>query len=308
MPTSSTATFSGAVAAGYVSKALLSGETLAGEHITIIPNVKGKVNVQDVTVGTMLQEDSATFSATGSTVISDRALEPRKMKVNRQESKTTLESNYEGEQMKPGALSSDLPQDLSSYIIDLYTSTTAEEVESLIWQGSTTAGPSSQLRFFDGLVTLALADADVIDVPTPVAITESNVVAKIKQAYAMVPVAIRRRKDFTIYVSDNVAEAYTDALAGKSNERYVEDERPLVYKGKKMVSLPGLPDNTIFISRKANLLFGTDLVADFNEVRTIDMAETIGDDVVRYKMRMSGAVQFVYGAQIVLYTTFVPAD
>lgn len=304
-PNSNT-TYSGKVAAGYVSKALLSCETLDGEHVTIEPNVKADgLKMQDVTVGTMLQEDSELFSATGTTEISERVLKTRALKVNRQESKTKLEEKYEGEKMKAGANNSSLPTDLNAFLIDLYTGVTAEEVEYLIWQGDRKA-TTTQRRFFDGFITLAVKDADVIDVPNPSAVTEANVIGKIKAAHLLVPMAIRRRKDYTIYVSDDVAELYTDALAAKSSEVHVEVERPLTYKGKKMVSLPGLPPDTIFATRKANLRFGTDLLADKNEVKVIDLSETTGDDLLRYKMRMRAGVNYVYGKQIVMHTTFVP--
>ena len=302
----STTTYAGKTAAGYVSRALLSCETLDGGHIEIEPNVKADgLKLQDVTVGTMLQEDSELFSATGTTEISERVLKTRAMKVNKQESKTRLEDKFEGEKMKAGANNSSIPADLNTFLIELYTGVTAEEIEVLIWQGDRKA-VGTQRRFFDGLITLAVKDATVIDIANPSTVTEENVISKVKAVNNAVPMAIRRRKDYTIYVSDDVAETYTDALAAKGNERTVDEERPLTYKGKKMVSLPGLPANTILATRKPNLRFGTDLLADKNEVKVIDLSETTGDDLLRYKMRMRAGVNYVYGSQIVMHTTFVP--
>jgi len=67
----------------------------------------------------------------------------------------------------------------------------------------------------------------------------------------------------------------------------------------------GLPDSTMVVYQKKNLYFGTGLLSDHNEIRIKDMDDTDLSGTVRYKMVYTAGVQYVRGAEIVLYTTFV---
>ena len=55
---------------------------------------------------------------------------------------------------------------------------------------------------------------------------------------------------------------------------------------------------------KKNLYFGTGLLSDHNEVRIKDMDDTDLSGTVRYKMVYTAGVQYVRGAEVVLYTTY----
>ena len=52
---------------------------------------------------------------------------------------------------------------------------------------------------------------------------------------------------------------------------------------------------------KSNLHFGTSLLSDQNEVKTIDMSPIDGSRNVRFVMRMSAGVQYAFGAEVVYY-------
>jgi hypothetical protein len=55
-------------------------------------------------------------------------------------------------------------------------------------------------------------------------------------------------------------------------------------------------------AQKSNLYFGTGLLNDMNDVRVIDEADITGSQNVRIIMRMTAAVQYGIGSEIVLYT------
>ena len=46
---------------------------------------------------------------------------------------------------------------------------------------------------------------------------------------------------------------------------------------------------------------GTDLEADFQEIKILDLSNATGDDVIRYKMRFQGDTNVAIGAECVLY-------
>jgi hypothetical protein len=52
---------------------------------------------------------------------------------------------------------------------------------------------------------------------------------------------------------------------------------------------------------KENLVFGTGLLNDSQEVRIIDTSETIGDQNIRIVMRMTAGVQYGIVEDIVTY-------
>ena len=73
------------------------------------------------------------------------------------------------------------------------------------------------------------------------------------------------------------------------------------FDGVDLVMCPGLADDTAIASPASNLMFGTGLLSDQNEVRVIDMAEYDGSQNIRIIMRMTAGVQFGNASDIVLY-------
>ena len=102
-----------------------------------------------------------------------------------------------------------MPPKFSDFIIGHVAGLVAEKTEQNIWEGvNANAGE------FDGLVTLALADADVIDVASHAAVTAANVIDKLGSIVDAVPSALYNKEDLHIYVSQNIARAYVRALGG----------------------------------------------------------------------------------------------
>jgi hypothetical protein len=172
---------------------------------------------------------------------------------------------------------------------------TAEELDFDIWNGD-----ESNANEFDGFLKLFASDADVIDVDLDV-VTEANVEAQIKKALNEVPVAIRR-KTLKMGVSPDVAQAYNFYLINKGIVNGLGgDANTLPKFGKYQVEeINGLPDNTIVIAEPKNLIFGTGLLADHNEVVLRDEDE-IGllTGLVRGKMVYNAGVQYYNGEEIV---------
>jgi len=114
-------------------------------------------------------------------------------------------------------------------------------------------------------------------------------------------------------VSQNVARAYVRALGGfaasglgaaGTNAQGTQwfNNGLLSFDGVAIFVANGLTSNYIVAAEKSNLYFGTGLLSDQNEVKVIDMADIDGSQNVRIVMRMTAAVQYGIGADIVLYT------
>ena len=74
--TSITTTYAGEFAGKYISAALLSGNTLANDLITIKPNVKFKEVMKKVSTDDIVKDASCDFDPTTTVTLTERILQP----------------------------------------------------------------------------------------------------------------------------------------------------------------------------------------------------------------------------------------
>ena len=302
-----TSTYSGSFAGDYVAAALLSGATLNNGGITIKPNVKFKEVIKKVaTDSNVIKDATCDFTDTATITLTERILQPEEFQVNLELCKKDFHSDWEAVQMGYSAFDN-LPPAFSDFLIAHVAGLVAEKTESNIWAGAT--GNAGE---FDGLVTLATADASVIDV-VGTSVTAANVIAELGKVVDAIPSALYGKEDLYLYVSQNVARAYVRALGGfgasglGANGVNAEGTQwwnngALSFDGVKIFVANGLADNYIMAAQKSNLFFGTGLLSDHNLVKLLDMADLDGSENVRVIMRFTAGVQYGIGSDIVLYT------
>ena len=302
-----TSTYSGSFAGDYVAAALLSGATLNNGGITIKPNVKFKEVIKKVaTDSNVIKDATCDFTDTATITLTERILQPEEFQVNLELCKKDFHSDWEAVQMGYSAFDN-LPPAFSDFLIAHVAGLVAEKTESNIWAGAT--GNAGE---FDGLVTLATADASVIDV-VGTSVTAANVIAELGKVVDAIPSALYGKEDLYLYVSQNVARAYVRALGGfgasglGANGVNAEGTQwwnngALSFDGVKIFVANGLADNYIMAAQKSNLFFGTGLLSDHNQVKLLDMADLDGSENVRVIMRFTAGVQYGIGSDIVLYT------
>ena len=301
-----TTTYAGEFAGKYISAALLSASTIENGGITVKPNVKYKEVMKKLSTDALLKDASCDFDATSTITLTERILQPEEFQVNLQLCKKDFVSDWEAISMGYSAFDN-LPPSFQDFLVAHVASKVAEKTESTIWSGTNaTAGE------FDGLVTLATADADVIDV-VGTTVTAANVIDELGKIVDAIPSAVYGKEDLYIYVSQNVARAYVRALGGfgaaglganGTNAQGTQwwNNGALSFDGVKIFVANGLADNTAMAAEKSNLFFGTGLLSDHNLVKVIDMADIDGSQNVRVVMRMTSGVQYGIGADIVLYS------
>ena len=305
--TSITSTYAGEFAGKYISAALLSANTIDKGGIEVMPNIKYKSTMKKVaTDANVIKNASCDFDATATVTLTERLLQPEEFQVNLQFCKQDFQSDWEAAQMGYSAFDK-MPPKFSDFIIGHVAGLVAEKTESNIWQGvNANAGE------FDGLVTLALNDADVVDVASHAAVTAANVIDKLGSIVDAVPSALYNKEDLHIYVSQNIARAYVRALGGfatsigaagtdSKGTQWYNAGGQLSFDGVKIFVANGLADDTAMAAQKSNLYFGTGLLNDMNEVKVLDMADLDGSQNVRVIMRYTSAVNYGIGSDIVLY-------
>ena len=261
--TSITSTYAGEFAGKYIAAALLSGSTIENGGIEVKPNVKYKSVIKKVaTDANVIKDASCDFTATGAVTLTERILQPEEFQVNLQFCKSDFQSDWEAAQMGYSAFDK-MPPKFSDFIIGHVAGLVAEKTEQNIWEGvNATAGEH------DGLVTLALADADVIDVASHAAVTAANVIDKLGSIVDVIPSAIYGKEDLYLYVSSNIARAYVRALGGFGsnglgangvNNQGTQwwNNGGLSFDGVKLFVAQGMADDTAMAAQKSNLYFGT---------------------------------------------------
>lgn len=303
--TSITTTYEGQFAGQYISAALLSANTLDKGGILIKPNVKYKEVVKTLSTDAIVANASCDFSDTSTITLAERILQPEEFQVNLELCKKDFRTDWEAAQMGMSVYDN-LPPKFSDFLLAHVAAKVAQKTEQTIWEGV-----NANSGEFDGLVTLALADSDVNDVSGHEAVTSSNVIAKLGTIVDDIPSTLYGREDLFLYVSQNIARAYVRALGGfassvgsngfnaQGTQWY--DNGALTFDGVKMFVANGLADNTAVATYKDNLMFGTGLLSDQNEVKVIDMAEVDGSQNVRVIMRYTAGVQFGIAGDVVLY-------
>ena len=304
--TSITTTYAGEFAKKYISAALLSANTIENGGIEVRPNVKYKEVIQKLATDAIVKDATCDFSATSTVTLTERILQPEEFQVNLQLCKKDWHSTWQSIEMGMSAFDS-LPKSFADYLIGHVSAKVAEKIENNIWKGAT-----ANAGEFNGLVTLATADSDVIDV-VGTTVTASNVIAELGKVVDAIPAALYNKEDMYIYVSQNVARAYVRALGGfgasglganGTNAQGTQwyNNGALTFDGVKIFVANGLADNYMMAAQQSNLFFGTGLLSDQNEVKLIDMSEIDGSQNVRIVMRFSAGVQYGLGSEIVLYT------
>lgn len=304
--TSISTTYAGEFAGQYIAAALLSGSTLENGGVEIKPNIKYKQVIKKLaTDANVIKNADCDFDPTATVTLTERILQPEEFQVNMQFCKQDFQSDWEAVQMGISAFDN-LPPKFSDFIIAHVAGLVAEKTEQNIWEGvNATAGEH------DGLVTLALADADVNDV-TGTTVSASNVIDELGKIVDAIPSALYGKEDMYIYVSQNIARAYVRALGGFGsnglgaagvNAQGTQwwNNGGLSFDGVKLFVAQGMDDHTAMAAQKSNLYFGTGLLSDHNEVKLIDMADIDGSQNVRVVMRYTSGVQYGIGSDIVLY-------
>ena len=309
--TSITTTYAGEFAGKYISAALLSASTIENGGIEVKPNIKYKEVIKKIATDDVLKDATCDFDPTSTVTLTERIIQPEEFQVNLQLCKKDFRSDWEAVEMGVSAFDS-LPPSFADFLIAHVAAKVAQKNETNIWSGVT-----ANAGEFDGLVTLATADGDVVDVAgasiAAGGVTAANVIDEMGKVVAAIPDTLYGKEDLNLYVSQNVARAYVRALGGfaaaglganGTNAQGTQwfNNGSLSFDGVSIFVANGLGSNFMMAAEKSNLYFGTGLLSDINEVKVIDMADIDGSQNVRVVMRLLAGVQYGIGSDIVLYT------
>lgn len=302
--TISSSSYAGELALPYIAAAVLSGDTLANEYVTIHENVKYKAVLKTLSTTGIVKAWGCDFDNSGTTLtLAERVLQVTDLKVNIEVCKTQFAKDWEAAQTGRGFINDTLPANFADFMLAHVSAKVAESIEFNIWQGNFTPGGSAATyTAFTGILeTLDVAKGGTPDVNIGT-ISASTVVADIQSVEAVLPAALVGDPAVKCYVNKKTAQFYRQALGtlGYLQQFNAAVAVPMTIDGYEMYVCPGIPDNTVVFAKKDNLHFGTDLNSDFNEAKVVDMSETDGSDNVRVVMKFRAGTQVAFPTEAIL--------
>jgi hypothetical protein len=283
----------------FYSRAYLNEEVV--DNYRTLPGVKYKTKISTVTFGQVLQGENCSWNASTDD-LSSVEIDVSGLSAMAEICQFSLEQSFVSLQMTKGSNGDFTVASFMDFYWNEMAKTIAENIEKLRWLGDTTSLVPA-LALCDGYVKSLLADSAVIDIASPVAITPSNVLAKLALVYAAIPAAvIANQEDLRIYVSTPVATAYRAAVAAANTQANLTQALEFTYLGIKMVMCPGMGTTSkIVATLKGNLIYSFDAEGDGKALRAINLADTVAEPVIRTRANMKVGFTHVNGAEIVFY-------
>lgn len=284
--------FNGALAGELFVQAFKAADTINQNAITVLPNVIGSGYLPKLSYAAGLAPYSCGFDTTGTVTYTDKEVATKKYEIKHELCKDEFHQTFQAQQAGLFGAANEIPATIQDGILLAMMNNMGALVDREIWQGTGVTGS------FSGLLAQFVADSDVIDI-VGTASTVANVQAELAKVYAAIPEEIINEQDLIIAVSPNVARNYKLSQVGNYMVGTPVGDKTLDYIGVPMVSIAGLPSNTILAYRTKNIGFLTGLEADLNNVSVKDMDESDLSGNIRTKIVFSAGVGYSFGSEIV---------
>ena len=271
--------------ADLISKAILGGVTL-GKGVDIRTGIKSteKIPVLESTVP--FQAEACSFTSSGTTTFSQVSIATVGINFAEQFCLKDLNTYYTQKYLPAGANNDSLS--IAQNIIDRKLAQVAKNVENMLWQGKTTYTNSTVLKQMNGwLATIDTAGTAVA--ATASTLNATNVLTIFDDIYAKVPAAAIANEPivaFCGYDTFRILAAKITSTYGIYGSQYTTDNVwnnwEMMYPGTNMriIAVPGLNNdnptdtgslpvavkNRIIATYASNLVFGTDLQSDLENI------------------------------------------
>jgi len=294
--TSITTNFVGEVAGEYIAEMIKEANTISQNLVTVLPNVVSPQFVRKIETATGFIDYACGWAPAGSVTLTEKELAPKKIKWDSDFCKEDFRQLWTAQEMGFSAHNDNLPATEQAAILADYGRRVARKIDQDIWTGDGATGN------FDGLIPAFILDGDVIDVGTPLTISAANVEAEIGRWLDLIPDELFGSDGFIYGVSTDVIRALRRAYGtqARSNGTFISANE-FDFEGTILTEIKGLPASHMVAYNPAQVFFGTGLLSDMNEVKIKDMDESDLSGQIRFKLVMTGGVQYAYGGEIILY-------
>ena len=293
-----TSNYAGEAAGAIIGQAFKETNAVQRGLITFIPNVQYKLNLRKIQYTNGKTDYSCGFTPAGAIVLSENQLVIKEIKNDFEVCKKTFNATWDG-----------LDDNMMEAIEVEVMSNHVEDWDTEIWNGSGTTDGE-----FWGIIPRLVADATVIKsnngiVPSGSGFTKDNVLSELEKVTAAFPVAVRKKADFKVIVSSNVADAYDKYLIANGIQNGNGGaSMQSVYSKYTLEEVDTLPDNTIIAYQARNIVLASSQSSPTNELKLVDTSETLLDGNIRGKLVYGADTGYYRGDEIVYYvSTETPA-
>ena len=283
----------------FYSKAYLSSPDIPNNFRTL-PGIKSKTKLANVTFGNLLQASTCNFSApTDSLDAIDIDVCP--LSAMAQLCQFDLEQSFLALQMSQGSNGDFTVASFMSYYWNEMANVIGQDLELLRWQGDIES-EDALLSLCNGYLKGLCADADVVGLYDG-AITSGNVIATMESVVlAAASSIVRKKADLRMYVSTNVANAYELAAATGNTQTYVTLPLGLTFLGINVVVCEGMPDNTIVLTLKNNLIYAFDAEGDSKALKAVNLSDSVAEPYLRTRANLKAGFHYTNPSEIVVYS------
>lgn len=299
-PTVSNNTYAGELALPYLAP-VTSANSIEKGYLTALAGIRNKAVVSTLTSSNPIIASTCDVSSGDHLTLDESVLTTTDVMVNESICRGTLYPTWVASQMNGNRNGE--PTDFIDFAAATVAGKAAEQVENMLYSGSTTLGVG--LVSDDGTIDntgvqagrLYLA-ANYIDLGG--VLTKANIEAKLEATYNLAVAncpGVLTRDDVQILLSPKSYGLYMQHLSGVlgvggylnqgTNQAYAE----ITYLGVPVNMAYGMTNDAIILARKSNLFVGTNLGTDATEVSIIPRYQYDGSDMIQMVMRFGIGVQ-----------------
>lgn len=303
-----TSVYAGEVLEQLLVRATTANELVDGGHIHLEPNIQKKFTIPRLKVGKMLQkrkEQPTEEDTKGDFDVTEKYLEPQDVMAFTTFNPRAFEKFWRPFQPTGNLVFRELPAEAQNQLLAEMAKVINFELGYEFING---VKGDVEGQYFDGILTRIAADADVVKVDDPDAITETNILSVLKSVVSKIPKAMKAanvKPKVKIFMSVTNSEMYDYVLTEKPYKGIdYTAMSPERFKGYKIVPLADWPDDVVVAAigsadMDSNFWAGVDY-ADDSEVIQIDKLTNAGEKYF-FKMLMKADTNIVFGEDIVLY-------
>jgi hypothetical protein len=282
----------------FYSRAYLT-EDLVDNYRTL-PGIKSATKLANVAFGKILAASNCNFTAPNDS-LDAIDIDVCPLSAMAQICQFDLEQSFVSLQMAQGSNGDFTVASFMNYYWNEMSLKIQEDLELIRWQGDTT-GEDPVLSLCDGYLVKLCGDNDIAAGLYAGAIDSTNVITQMTAVYTALPAAvIRKKSDLRFYVSSNVAAAYELAAATGNTQTYVTLPLGLTFLGVKVVVADGMPNDTMVLTLRSNLIYAFDGEGDSKALKAVNLTDTVAEPYLRTRANMKVGFHYTNSAEIVVY-------
>lgn len=269
-----------------------------------VAETKKALTIPTFDLSNLIQDRAATPTSQGTGTIDKRVATPADQMVYWEFNPRDFESHFEAEMLSEQLIKREISSELLAAIQGQLEKFVNSRMDFQVWRSRTSN--TDDLKYYSGLVKKMLDDSAVIDVASAVALSSSNIEAKLNLVKESIPDTIYDHPDGKYIMNVEAGKFWADAQRTASYKGAAMTERGiLMFDGKPVVTVPGLHEDTIIYtpcsnSIDSNLWYVINSTQD--SLVQYDFLQA-NSELMFFKMLYKADVQYRYGSEIVLYTT-----